>query len=210
MRHLSDLLRTLPYAALGAAPGLLLYVRNPSNGAILVLCFGAFIVGALSHPSVSLANVFSGLMGTVVHYNAAIRHSDGGRLIAEEGPIDNSEELIVRILEQAAEHGLDDLLPEPKQIALISYAEAAADSETLEEFVSSLTDEERSALRDGYRAVNAQEIVQEWSAWSNGDSILRLQELVQDRRGYDLESLCSLMRTASVSQSNDTSKESGD
>lgn len=193
MNIISDLLKTLPYAALGAAPGLIFYVKDPTNQAITLMCLGAFIIGTLSHPSVSLANVFSGFMGTVVRYNTPIRRKAVACSNPVEGPIDNSEELIRQILQDAEDHGIDDLLPEPKQIALISYAEGAADFDALDDFLSELSDADRFTLQTGYIRMNAEKIVAAYADWLKDGHIDRLKELVRDREGYNLDSLCRLM-----------------
>jgi hypothetical protein len=194
MAFVSDLLRTLPYAALGAVPGLLWYIQAQSTQSVVIMCLGAFIVGALSHPKVSAANVALGGVGIVASYNAP-RFLRSTILDAafNDAPSHNPEEVLAQILEHANEHGLSDLVPQAQQIVLVSWAEGAADTEALRQYLTELSDAEFETLRTAFKNLRATEIINLFPVSRSASPSNELEALIQDRRGYDLASLCGLL-----------------
>jgi len=219
MSFLSNLLRTLPYAALGAAPGLLWYVQAQSTQAqstqaqstqaqstqaVMIMCLGAFIAGALSHPKVSATNVVAGGLRVFAAHNAP-RFLRSTILDADlnYAPSANSEELLAQILEHANEHGLSDLVPQAQQIVLASWAEGAADSETFSQYLIELSDTEFETLRAAYENLRAAEILDAFPLSRSASPSIELENLIQDRRGYDLTSLCGLLEEPNAGDESD-------
>jgi hypothetical protein len=194
MRFFSSSLRIVPFAVLGAVPGLIWYTQEPSIPPILVTCLGAFVAGALSHPKVSATNVLVGGVGAVAAYNAPgfIRTQILDATFGESRP-SNPEELIGKILEYADAHGVESLPSAAKQIALIAWAESAADSESLHDYLSNLPQGQLLVLKNAYDRLGAIDIASSLEEFIACGSSAKLQYHVQDRKGYDLSSLCRLL-----------------
>jgi hypothetical protein len=105
----------------------------------------------------------------------------------------NPEELVGRILEYANAHGVESLPSAAKQIALIAWAESAADSESLDDYLSDLPQDQLLVLKTAYDQLGAIEIASSLKEYMASGFSAKLQYQVQERNGYDLSSLCGLL-----------------